>query len=91
MVRLSETEIFSKRKSEFPEVRYRDEYNGLSIYIVMDSWKAREIRIRRGTKKWLDRIQVWMVNWTGPGPGVRSTDLVLGQDKGPAERDNDYY
>ena len=61
----------------------------LSKGTVMDSGKAREIRIRRGTKKWLDKTQVLMVNWTGPGPGVRSTDLVLGQDKGPAERDND--
>ena len=34
------------------------------------------------------QTQVRMVNWAGPGPGERSTELVLAQDKGPAEKDN---
>ena len=46
---------------------------------------------QKGDKEMAGQIQVWMVNWTGPGPGVRSTDLVLGQDKGPAERDKIHY
>ena len=32
-----------------------------------------------------------MVNRAGPGPGERSTELVLAQDKGPAEKDNSQY
>ena len=57
----------------------------------MDSWKAREIRIRGGTKKWLDKPRCEMVNWAVSGPGERSTELVLAQDKGPAEKDNSQY
>ena len=58
---------------------------------VMDSWKAREIRIRRGDKEMAGQTQVWMVNWAGSGPGERSTELVLAQDKGFMEKDNNQY
>ena len=56
-------------------------------YTVLDSREAREIRIR---KEWSDKSR-WMVNWVGPGPGERSTELVLAQDKGFVEKDNSQY
>ena len=57
----------------------------------MDSWKAREIRISKGDREMAGQTQVWMVNWAGPGPGERSTELVLAQDKGSVEKDKSQF
>ena len=42
---------------------------------------------QKGDKEMAGQTQVWMVNWADPGPGERSTELVLAKDKGSREKD----